>query len=188
MNRVHVFQSVKGGVGCTTSAVGFACWLANQKGEKVTFIALNDDAESVLDRQYGEKVRIIVAEGAQKVNHNIVRMVSETDGYVVVDAGTELYPFNEGNEGWLRHLVTENHYLALRRATFDAKDGFDDFVLLCDTNSVLTKRDCMAVLRLPMFFSVDRTDSVSRSIDAGLFPRDAGQFCQYEPEQAKLSA
>jgi cellulose biosynthesis protein BcsQ len=182
MNRVHVFQSVKGGVGCTTSAVGFACWLANEKRETVTLIALNDDAMSVLtDRSH---VRIIVAEGSQKTNYRIAEMANETHGYVVVDAGTTLDPFNDDNEDWVRHLVTQNHYLALRRSTLhNDYENYDDFVAVMDKEGSLSVGDCKMVLRLPMFFSVQRDPALARSIDAGLFPRDLGQVSLFQPEQ-----
>lgn len=182
MKRVHVFQSVKGGVGCTTSAVGFACWLAQEKRETVTLIALNDDAMSVLtDRSH---VRIIVAEGAQKVNFRIVEMVNETQGYVVVDAGTALDSFPDDYEDWVRHLVTQNHYLALRRSTlFNSYTEYDDFVAVMDKEGSLSVGDCKMVLKLPMFFSVQRDPALARSIDAGLFPRDLGQVSLFQPEQ-----
>lgn len=184
MNRVHVFQSVKGGVGCTTSAVGFACWLANEKQENVTLIALNDDAVSVMSSEWAGKVRIIVAESYLRTNRRIAEMVDETQGYVVVDAGMGLDPYNDDNEGWSRHLVTENHYLALRRSTLSKDyENYDDFVVLFDKEGALTKHDCKTVLRLPMFFSVDRSTAVARSVDAGLFPRNGDQLFLYYPEQ-----
>ncbi len=183
MKRVHVFQSVKGGVGCTTSAVGFACWLAQEKGDTVTIIALNDDAMSVLTHNNGH-VRIIVAEGSQRTNYCIRQMANETHGYVVVDAGTALYPFNEDNEGWVRHLVTQNHYLALRRSSvYKDYENYDDFVAVMDKEGSLSVGDCKMVLKLPMFFSVQRDPALARSIDAGLFPRDLGQVSLFQPEQ-----
>jgi cellulose biosynthesis protein BcsQ len=182
MKRVHVFQSVKGGVGCTTSAVGFACWLANEKQETVTLIALNDDAMSVLTNK--SHVRVIVAEGAQRVNFNIVEMVNQTQGYVVVDAGTALDSFPDDYEDWVRHLVTQNHYLALRRSTlFNSYTEYDDVVVVMDKEGALSVGDCKMVLKLPMFFSVQRDPALARSIDAGLFPRDLGQVALFQPEQ-----
>lgn len=178
MTNIHIFQSSKGGVGCTTSACGFATWLANQ-GETVTLIATSDDANAVITAPHINLTIRVVENTMNAVEMAISKRSADTT-VVVVDAGVGLPNF-EPAEGLYRHLAVDNHYLALRRAVqAGAQSNYDDFVVLYDKESALSKGDCQLVLKLPMFFSVDRTDALARSIDAGLFPRFE-QVNLYEP-------
>jgi cellulose biosynthesis protein BcsQ len=180
MTNIHIFQSTKGGVGCTTSACGFASLLA-QQGKRVTLIATSDDAHAVVTTPHANLTITVVDKTVNAVEMAIAKRSADTQT-VVVDAGFGMPYFERPNEDWTRHLVVENHYLALRRAIqADAPSHYEDFVVLHDTQSALSKGDCRLVLKLPMFFSVDRSEALARSIDAGLFPRGE-QVHLYEPE------
>jgi cellulose biosynthesis protein BcsQ len=189
MTNIHIFQSTKGGVGCTTSACGFASRLA-QQGKRVNLIATDDDAHAVVTTPHGNLTITVVEKTANTITvvektANAVEMAiskrSVDTDIVVVDAGFGLPNF-ERAKGWSRHLVVENHYLCLRRGVqASASSNYEDFVLLYDKESALSKGDCQLVLKLPMFFSVDKSDAIARSIDAGLFPRGE-QVHFYEPE------
>lgn len=175
MNRVHVFQSVKGGVGCTTVATGFACWLASEYGTKVTVIGMNDDAKVTLNQNMVDTVEATTCDPFV-----LVSTVAMTDGPVVIDAG--MTPLTLPSE-WSKHLVTESHYVALRRAinAGDLLKTYDDMVVLHSPNGALTVADCAMVTKLPLFFSVERTPETARAVDAGLFPRHPGGAEEYRP-------
>lgn len=179
MTNIHIFQSTKGGVGCTTSACGFASLLA-QQGKRVNLIATDDDAHAVVTTPHGNLTITVVEKTANAVEMAISKRSIDTD-VVVVDAGFGL-PYFERAEGWSRHLVVENHYLCLRRGVqATVHSNYEDFVLVHDKESALSKGDCQSVLKLPMFFSVDKSDAIARSVDAGLFPRGE-QVYLYESE------
>lgn len=174
MNKVHVFHSIKGGVGCSSNAVGFSCWLHSEFGEPVTLIDLSSDLSLILSPNKG--VEIISHEG--KGIASLTDLVSVTEGYVVIDAGSKELNFRED---WVNHLCIDNHYLSLSRAAkMNSSRSYDDVVVLVDKEAALTVEDCVKVTRLPLFFSVDREISAGRSIDAGLFPTKT-QISNYQP-------
>lgn len=166
MKKVHIFRGEKGGVGCTTVATGFACWLAQSSGEPVTLIGMaNDDVTVVLYSGWKNMVTTMVS--SQSL---LSGKVEQAEGFVVVDAGTE--PVNFPHE-WHSHLVTDSHYLSLRRITqvTDLKDQYEDLVVVHSPQGALSVHDCLTVTRLPLFFSVERTPETARAVDAGLFPQ-----------------
>lgn len=180
MKKVNAFHTVKGGVGCTTTAVGYACWLASDTGQPVTLIALtNDDAKLVLDSKWENQVNVVVYDNTFD---NLAGFIDETLGYVVIDAGSTPHLRSEWSD-WAKHLVVENHYLCLRQMTMSQAFGekhYDDLVVLMSEGASLTLNDCSLVSKLPIFLSVDRNKDVARRIDAGLFPNPT-DVRRYQP-------
>lgn len=185
MKRVHVFHTVKGGVGCTTTAVGYACWLASETREPVTLVAVtNDDAKLVMYSGWQDKVNVIVYD---KTFDHLTTDVAEMVGHVVIDAGYVTYA-TVRNDDWAKHLVVENHYLCLRQMTMNEnfrKGLYDDLVVLMSEGASLTLNDCSLVARLPIFLSVKRDEKTGRAVDAGLFPR-LESLQDYRPNIAEL--
>lgn len=173
MKKVHIFRGAKGGVGCTTLATGFACWLAWTSGETVSLVGVgNDDVASVLvNGSWKEKVSTVSVSATMLHSH----VVKHEEGYVVIDAGTT--PVNFPSE-WHSHLVIDNHYLALRRAvqSGNLSEQYEDLAVLFDDDSALSLKDCSLVTKLPVFFSVQRNERIARSVDAGLFPNNVSDF------------
>lgn len=181
MRKVDVFQTLKGGVGCTVSAVGYACALADKTGRKVTLICLqDDDAKSVMYTKYEDIVNIVVYD---KPFTDLVADVDAMETHVVIDAGS--IPLKRNAE-WASHLVVENHYLSLRRMTMtlNYKERFDDLVLVYDKSAVLSMSDVQKVSGLPIFLFINRDEKIARSVDAGLFPRN-DQFVHFISEPVR---
>lgn len=181
MRKVDVFQTLKGGVGCTVSAVGYACALADKTGRKVTLICLqDDDAKSVMYTKYEDIVNIVVYD---KPFTDLVADVDAMETHVVIDAGS--IPLKRNAE-WASHLVVENHYLSLRRMTMtlNYKERFDDLVLVYDKSAALSMSDVQKVSGLPIFLFINRDEKTARSVDAGLFPRE-DQFVHFISEPVR---
>lgn len=180
MKKVNAFHTIKGGVGCTTTAVGYACWLANETGQPVTLIALtNDDAKLVMDGKWANQVNVVVYDNT--FDH-LAGFIEETLGYVVIDAGSTPHLRSEWSD-WAKHLVVENHYLCLRQMTMSQEFGekhYDDIVVVTSEGSALTLSDCSLVAKLPIFLSVERDKNIARRIDAGLFP-NVSDTEKYQP-------
>lgn len=178
MQKVHVFQTVKGGVGCTTTAIGFSAWLANETQEKVTLIAMtNDDASVSLTSTWQHGVEYLDCIGHSEMY--VRDLVSTLEGHVVIDAGNAKIDFPKD---WNTHIVVDNKYLSLRQVTMvrDYKDEYDSFVVTMHPDSALTLNDCRLVLGLPLFISVNWSTKTGRGMDAGLFPR-SGDIRAYYP-------
>lgn len=181
MRKVDVFQTLKGGVGCTVSAVGYACALADKTGRKVTLICLqDDDAKSVMDTKHEDIVNIVVYD---KPLTDLVADVDALETHVVIDAGS--IPLKRNAE-WATHLVVENRYLSLRRMTMtlNYKERFDDLVLVYDKTGVLSMSDVQQVSGLKTFLLINRDEKIARSVDAGLFPRN-DQFVHFISEPVR---
>ena len=182
MRKVDVFQTLKGGVGCTVSAVGYACALADKTGRKVTLICLqDDDAKSVMYTQYEDTVNIMVYD--KPFITDLVADVEALDTHVVIDAGS--IPLKRNAE-WATHLVVENHYLSLRRMTMttDYKERFDDIVVVFDKGGALSLTDVTKVADLNVFLLINRDEKIARSVDAGLFPKK-DQFIHFISEPVR---
>lgn len=182
MKKVHVFRGAKGGVGCTTISTGFACWLAETSGKPVTLVGLyNDDVLGILaGASWRDKVTAMSATPSE-----VALKVAETEGYVVVDAGSQHVFFPQE---WSHHLVVDSHYLSLRRALqqgCEPKEQYADLAILHDEDSALSVQDCLNVTKLPLFLSVKRDSKTGRAVDAGLFPR-LESLQDYRPNIAEL--
>ena len=173
MKKVHVFRSVKGGVGCTVNAVGFASWLAKEYDEPVLVIGVNDDVKSVMSYSATNVLKNIEVHVLDDLSsYYLQTLVDDREsGYVVIDAGQAEMRFLEE---WESHLCIQNHYLALRRAVNRLEGGlneYDNIVVTVDTEAPLGVEDAKLVTRLPVFFAVARDAKIQRFVDAGMFPR-----------------
>ena len=196
--KAYYIHSNKGGNGSTTVAAIVACIEAKAFGRRVAIVTNTDDAAATLGAPTGDTHREITqgldlytvesmaTRGGWLDAEAIAALVGMSDNHaphsVIVDLGNmgEKFALDLASVGFdvLDVLVTRNHYVELRRdsAAIKTHDTHPHHVVVVtDPQGALNTRDVSTVLRpTGEMFTLDRTDELARTLDAGLLAHRAG--------------
>lgn len=172
---ITIFYGVKGGQGCSTTALAYALqldgnvtiWDATGTGDVASIAGLLK--ATVEDDPY----RTIRPGLTVVTDSETVEGIDRRDGqdHLVIDAGTTHWRNDKQWRWWLHPdrqiLVTRACYLAINRALL-ATQRPDVIVLLSEPGRILTGVDVEAVLKAPVW-QIRTTPAAAGAIDAGLF-------------------
>lgn len=190
--KAYYIHSNKHGNGSTTVAAILALIEAKAFGRRVALVSNSGDAAATLGAPAGNTHQEIT-QGLDLYEvephavgwtdaQAIAALVGISDEHapdvVVVDLGNmgERFALDLASAGFdvLDVLVTRNHYVELRRDT-QANAKPHHLVVVTDAGAALTTNDVGMVLKpTGQMFTLDRTDALARTLDAGLLVHRAG--------------